>query len=162
MYRRDFLTLLLCALTNVPPEASADTAAGRSPKELRIGYQKNGVLVIARQQSALERRLAPRGVAVKWVEFSSGPPLLEAINAGSVDIGATGDTPPIFAQAAGAAIVYVAGQPTTNGQGILVRAEAGIHSLGDLRGSWDPYQAAAEVAIPARTLTNGTGIVANH
>jgi hypothetical protein len=47
----------------------------------------------------------------------------EAVNAGSVDIGATGDTPPIFAQAAGAAIVYVAGQPTTNGQGILVRAE---------------------------------------
>jgi sulfonate transport system substrate-binding protein len=134
MHRRDMLTLLFSALASGSLGASAQPAAERLPKEFRIGYQKNGVPVIARQQSALERRLAPQGVAVKWVEFSSGPPLLEAVNAGSVDIGATGDTPPIFAQAAGAAIVYVAGQPTTNGQGILVRAESGIHSLGDLRG----------------------------
>ncbi len=102
--------------------------------ELRIGYQKNGVLVIARQQGILERRLAKQNATVKWVEFTSGPPLLEALGAGSIDIGQTGDAPPIFAQAAGTNLVYVAGQPITNGQGILVKHNSSIHSLADLKG----------------------------
>ena len=79
-------------------------------KEIRIGYQKNGVLVIARQQAVARKALRARGRSrIKWVEFTSGPPLLEAMNTGSVDFGSVGDTPPIFAQAAGATIVYVAG-----------------------------------------------------
>src|SRR5437763_6734004 len=80
-------------------------ADAETPKVFRIGYQKNGVLVIARQQAVLEKHLAARGVEVKWVEFTSGPPLLEAMNVGSIDLGQVGDTPPIFAQAAGAAVV---------------------------------------------------------
>jgi hypothetical protein len=71
---------------------------------------------------------------VKWVEFSSGPPMLEAINVGSVDFGAVGDSPPVFAQAAGAAIVYAAGSPITNGQGILVPKDSPIRSIADLKG----------------------------
>lgn len=132
MRRRTFLTLSLAAGA-AALESSALRAAA-APSELRIGYQKNGVLVIARQQATLERALGRAGVAVKWVEFPSGPPLLEAMNAGSIDFGSTGDTPPIFAQAAGAAIVYAAGQPTTNGQGILVRAKSSIRTLADLKG----------------------------
>lgn len=110
-------------------KVAAQPSAGA--RTLRIGYQKNGVLVIARRQATLERRL---GVDVTWSEFSSGPPLLEAMNAGSVDIGQVGDTPPIFAQAAGAAIVYVAGQPSTNGQAILVKQDSPILALADLKG----------------------------
>ena len=60
--------------------------------------------------------------------------MLEAMNAGSVDLGQTGDTPPVFAQAAGASIVYVAGQPITNGQGILVKPGSGISAVADLKG----------------------------
>jgi len=104
------------------------------PNEIRIGYQKNGVLVVARQQAALEKRFAPAGIAVNWIDFPSGPPMLEAMNAGSVDFGQVGDTPPIFAQAAGARIVYVAGQPITNGQGILVKSDSAIRTLADLKG----------------------------
>jgi len=83
-------------------ETSAGTPAitAGNLKELRIGYQKNGVLVIARQQALLETKLAPLGVHVTWVEFSSGPPLLEAMSAGGIDLGHTGDAPPIFAQVA--------------------------------------------------------------
>ncbi|MFX6006994.1 sulfonate ABC transporter substrate-binding protein, partial [Acinetobacter baumannii] len=69
-------------------------------KEVRIGYQKTGVLVIARQQGTLEKRFAASGVSVKWIEVTSGPPLLEAIGNGDADFGAVGDSPPIFAQAA--------------------------------------------------------------
>ena len=114
--------------------ATHATASASDAKQLRIGYQKNGVLVIARQQAVLEHRLAPLGITVAWVELSSGPPLLEAMNAGSIDLGQTGDAPPVFAQAAGANIVYVAGQPITNGQGILVRPGAGITAIADLKG----------------------------
>src|SRR3954454_24804441 len=120
MKRREFLKLsaaIAATATSLRPAlAQADV------KEIRIGYQKNGVLVIALQQATLEKHFNPQGIGVKWFEFSSGPPMLEAINAGSVDYGAVGDTPPIFAQSAGAAIVYAAGQPVTNGQGILVPA----------------------------------------
>ena len=106
----------------------------RRVKEIRIGYQKTGVLVIARQQAVLEKRFAARQIGIKWIEFTSGPPLLEAMSIGSVDLGAVGDTPPIFAQAANANIVYVAGSPITNGQGILVPANSSIRSIADLKG----------------------------
>ena len=132
MKRRDFLKLSLgtAAVTALPVRARAEAGV----KEIRIGYQKNGVLVIARQQAALEKHFNPLGVDVKWVEFSSGPPMLEAMNVGSIDYGAVGDSPPVFAQAAGAAIVYAAGQPVTNGQGILVPQNSAIRSIADLKG----------------------------
>ena len=103
-------------------------------KEIRIGYQKNGVLVVARQQATLEKHFESSAIAINWVDFPSGPPMLEAMNAGAVDFGQVGDTPPIFAQAAGARIVYVAGQPVTNGQGILVKPDSAIRTLSDLKG----------------------------
>jgi sulfonate transport system substrate-binding protein len=138
MRRRSFLKLssagFVAGVVRLHPARAEQSPRQLRPRQLRIGYQKNGVLVIARQQAVLERKLAPLGVAVVWTEFSSGPPLLEAMNAGSIDIGQTGDTPPIFAQAAGAAVVYVAGQPITNGQGILVAADGDIHALADLKG----------------------------
>ncbi|MEA2862177.1 MAG: sulfonate transport system substrate-binding protein, partial [Bradyrhizobium sp.] len=113
---------------------SAQARAEASVKEIRIGYQKNGVLVLARQRATLEDHFRPRGIEVKWVEFSSGPPMLEAMNVGSIDYGAVGDSPPVFAQSAGAAIVYAAGQPITNGQGILVPGNSPIRSIADLKG----------------------------
>jgi sulfonate transport system substrate-binding protein len=132
MRRRDFLRLSV-GTAAVAAFASRVNAQG-AVKEIRIGYQKNGVLVIARQQSALEKHFAPQGIEVKWVEFSSGPPMMEAMNVGSVDYGAVGDSPPVFAQAAGAAIVYAAGQPITNGQGILVPKESPIRTIAELKG----------------------------
>lgn len=106
-------------------------AIGRAATTVRIGYQKNGALVIIRQQKLLEQR----GITAEYVEFASGPPLLEALNAGAVDFGATGDTPPIFAQAAGSALVYVGAQPISGiNQAVLVRADGPVQSLADLRG----------------------------
>jgi sulfonate transport system substrate-binding protein len=109
-------------------------ARAQQPKEIRIGYQKNGVLVIARRQATLEKHFAPLGTTITWADFPAGPPMLEAMNAGSIDFGQVGDTPPIFAQAANAKIVYVAGQPITNGQGILVKSRSAIRALADLKG----------------------------
>ncbi|GLR93954.1 MULTISPECIES: sulfonate ABC transporter substrate-binding protein [Bradyrhizobium] len=132
MRRRDFLRLSV-GTAAVAAFASRGNAQG-AVKEIRIGYQKNGVLVITRQQAALEKHFTPQGIEVKWVEFSSGPPMMEAMNVGSVDYGAVGDSPPVFAQAAGAAIVYAAGQPITNGQGILVPKDSPIRTIAELKG----------------------------
>lgn len=132
MKRRDFLKLSVgtAAVAALPSRGIAQDGV----KEIRIGYQKNGVLVIARQQATLEKHFTARGIDVKWVEFSSGPPMMEAMNVGSIDYGAVGDSPPVFAQAAGAAIVYAAGQPITNGQGILVPKDSPIRAITDLKG----------------------------
>jgi sulfonate transport system substrate-binding protein len=72
---------------------------------------------------------------VQWIDFQFGPPLLEAINVGSVDFGYVGDTPPIFAQAANAGIRYAAAvKQDGNTQAIIVRADSPIRTLADLKG----------------------------
>jgi sulfonate transport system substrate-binding protein len=83
--------------------ASATAAKAQTSDSIRIGYQKSSTLTaILKTNGELEKALAPLGVRVSWHEFSSGFPLLEAINTGNVDFGAdVADTVPLFAQAAG-------------------------------------------------------------
>lgn len=110
-------------------------AQAAPPAAFHIGYQKIGLLVVARQQRLIEQRLAEAAIPVTWSEFAAGPPLLEALNAGSIDFGYTGDAPPIFAQSAGAELVYVAATPPSGaGEAIIVRDASPIRSLADLRG----------------------------
>lgn len=134
MDRRDFLASLAggaLALASGPALAQSSPA----PKELRIGFQKNGILLIAKQQGVLEKHFGPQGIAVKWVEFTFGPPLLEALNVGSIDYGPTGDSPPIFAQAAKANLLYVAAQEAAgSGAAILLPPNSPIQTLADLKG----------------------------
>src|SRR5580692_3209794 len=130
MKRREFLKLSMVSAVSLPSRSLANSGV----REIRVGYQKNGLLVIARQRAVLEYHFRPQGIDVKWFEFPAGPPMMEAMNVGGVDYGAVGDSPPIFAQAAGAAIVYAAGQPITNGQGILVQSHSSIRSIADLKG----------------------------
>jgi sulfonate transport system substrate-binding protein len=115
------------------PAAQAQTAGAT---QLRIGYQKAAsVFVLQKQQGTLEKRLAPLGVAVKWVEFPAGPQLLEGLNVGSIDIGYVGEAPPIFAQAAGAKFVYVGNDPASpEAEAIVVPKDSPIKSVADLKG----------------------------
>lgn len=100
---------------------------------LRVGYQKVGSMVVLRQQHRLEQDL--KNVNVTWVEFNAGPPIMEALNAGAIDFAYAGDSPPIFALAAGIDIVLVASQPVSgDGAGILVHDDSPIHAVADLRG----------------------------
>jgi sulfonate transport system substrate-binding protein len=103
---------------------------------LRIGFQKGEpVLIAAKQQRSFETECGKLGVKVDWLEFPFGPPLLEAMRVGSIDAGAVGDTPPIFAQAARAPLVYVAARPGSGrGMGILVPPGSPLKELGDLKG----------------------------
>jgi sulfonate transport system substrate-binding protein len=131
--RLQLCLLVLLAWVSVPAQAAG-------PAELRIGYQKSSVnLLVARRLNLVEARLP--GVHVQWVEFAAGPQLLEALGAGSLDFGMTGDTPPIFAQAAGRDILYVGQEsPKPRSLAILVQTDSGIASLGDLRGKRVAFQ----------------------
>jgi sulfonate transport system substrate-binding protein len=102
---------------------------------VRIGYQKYGKLVLLKSRGTLEEKLKPLGYKVSWTEFPSGPPLLEALNVGAIDFGVTGETPPIFAQAAGAPLVYLAyDPPAPQGEAILVPKDSPLKSVADLKG----------------------------
>lgn len=113
-----------------------DTSASTEEENvIRIGYQKNGPLIILKSLGTLEERLQSEGYEVQWHEFQAGPALVEALNAGSIDFGRTGNSPPIFAQASGAPFVTVAaGKSKFEGSGILVAEGSEITSLEDLKG----------------------------
>jgi sulfonate transport system substrate-binding protein len=104
-------------------------------KVVRIGFQKYGKLVLLKSKGTLEEKLKAAGYKVAWTEFPSGPPLLEALNVGAIDFGNTGEAPPIFAQAAGAPIQYVAYEPPApKGEAILVPKDSKLTSVADLKG----------------------------
>ncbi len=107
---------------------------GTAPTQLRIGYQKAAVnLVILKEQGVLEKRFPQ--TKVKWIEFPAGPQLLEALAVGGLEFGLTGDSPPVFAQAAGKDLVYAGAEPAKpESSAILVLKDASIHTLADLRG----------------------------
>lgn len=137
MNRRNFLRTgaLVAGAALVPSALSSVASAEDLPPKLRIGYQKTGALLIVKARKLIEKRLEPKGIAVEWVEFPFGPPLLEALQAGAIDYGYTGDAPPIFAQAARAELLYVAAIPARGeGQAILVALDSPITSVSDLRG----------------------------
>jgi sulfonate transport system substrate-binding protein len=131
--RRQTLGLIgAAAAAAILPAGGKARAATR---QLRIGWQKNGVLALAKSQGALEKRFASRGISVSWSEFTSGPPLLEALGAGALDFGPTGDVPPLFAQAAKGNLLYVGTyRGSSAGSAILVHKDSGIKTLADLKG----------------------------
>ncbi|RJG01627.1 aliphatic sulfonate ABC transporter substrate-binding protein [Noviherbaspirillum sedimenti] len=131
--RRAFL--LLAAV--LPLAATLPAHAQKTSETVRIGYQKSSTLLtIIKTRGTLEQLLAPQGVKISWHEFSSGLPLLEALNVGGVDLSAdVADTVPVFAQAAGAKLAYVAQEaPSPSAQAILVRADSPIKSVAELKG----------------------------
>ncbi|MCA3238921.1 MAG: sulfonate ABC transporter substrate-binding protein [Curvibacter sp.] len=111
-------------------------AQAQGKGELRIGFQKSASLfVLQRAQGTLEKRLAPLGVSLKWVEFPAGPQLLEGLNVGSVDVGFVGEAPPIFAQAAGARFVYIGNDPAApEAEAVVVPKGSPIKSVAELKG----------------------------
>jgi sulfonate transport system substrate-binding protein len=116
---------------------SANARAADAPLTLRIGYQKSSTLIVlAKTRGTLAKALAPHNVTLTWHEFTSGLPLLEALNVGSIDFSAdVADTVPVFAQAAGARIAYVAREtPSPDAEAILVPQNSPIRSLADLKG----------------------------
>ena len=120
------------------PAAPAGGNAVSPLSDFRIGHQKADTLNLVKLRGALDKRLAAQGIKTEWLTFPAGPPLLEALGVRSLDFGSTGESPAIFAQAAGTPFVYVANIPNTgnngDGQALIVPEGSAIKTLADLRG----------------------------
>jgi sulfonate transport system substrate-binding protein len=72
---------------------------------------------------------------VTWSDFTSGPPMLQAMGAGAVDIGSVGNAPPVFAAAGGDKLAIVGAlQANPLGSALLVPNSSPIHSMSQLKG----------------------------
>jgi len=116
------------------------TAFASDPATFRIGYQKGSVsMVLAKSHHMLEQRFP--NTRIQWVEFPAGPQMLEALNIGSIDLGSTGDIPPLFAQAAGADLLYVGAEPPKPlAEVILVPKSSPLQQVSDLKGKKVAFQ----------------------
>jgi sulfonate transport system substrate-binding protein len=130
--------------------AGAVVAQGVAPRPVtvRFGYQKSSTLTaLLKAQGTLEKQLAPLNATLSWHEFTSGLPLLEALNLDNLDISAdVADTVPVFAQAAGADLTFVAQEaPSPAAQAIVVREDSPIKTVADLKGKKIGFAKAAGV-----------------
>lgn len=136
---------LAAALALAGSAASLPSWAQKTDKVFRIGHQK-GWLSLLKARGTLEKRLAPLGISVTWTEFNAGPVQLEALNVGSIDFGDVGEAPPIFAQAAGAPLVYAgATVPRPGVEAVVVPKDSPIRSVADLKGKRVAYNKGSNV-----------------
>jgi sulfonate transport system ATP-binding protein len=99
---------------------------------LRVAVQSDGI------RSLLEASGALKGTSyeVSFAKFTFGPPIVEALGAGQVDIGSVGSTPPIFGAASQTNFRAVASARLRSGadNSIVVPGDSDIRSVADLKG----------------------------
>ena len=72
---------------------------------------------------------------VKFADFTSGPPILQALNAGALDVGGVGNAPPVFAAAGGDDIAIVGAlHNNVRDAGLLVPKGSSVTSVSQLKG----------------------------
>lgn len=93
------------------------------------------LFVLSKKPELLQELLAPIGQSVEWVNYLDGRKTISKLASGEIDLGGTGSTPPIRAQAEGVPVVYVAtSQPRPAHGAILVLKDSPIQSIADLKG----------------------------
>ena len=117
------------------PAATSTTSANTvnvSDVTLNIGDQAG---------SSAEALLTAAGLINKlpfkahWADFTSGPPMLQAMGAGSVDVGGVGDAPPVFAAAGGSQIAVVSATVSDpDSAALLVPKNSPIKTVAQLKG----------------------------
>lgn len=158
MKRRTFLTTSLTTaalvgctghqispfISSAAPDASSLGVSRAEPREVQIVHSKLGPLAIMRQQNRLEEAISGTGYSIRWREFAAGPQQLEALNAGSLDIASTAESPVIFAQAAGTPLVYLSTSvPRPKGTAFLTPRGSSIQSIADFKGKRVAFQRAS-------------------
>ncbi|MBE9210314.1 aliphatic sulfonate ABC transporter substrate-binding protein [Nostoc sp. LEGE 06077] len=138
-------TLLSCNASSNNTQQQAAAPINAAKQVVRIVRSKQlSALAVLEKQGNLEKRLEPLGFKVEWPEFAAGPQQLEALNANGLDIASTAESPPIFAQAAGTPLVYLA---TTSFSGkavsLLVPTNSPVKAIADLKGKKVAFQKAS-------------------
>ncbi|MFI5973674.1 ABC transporter substrate-binding protein [Streptomyces sp. NPDC051452] len=138
MRRRLVPAAALLPLALLPTACGGNSSAstgtgtdGQGSVTLNVGDQKGGSEAVLRAAGELKNLK----YKIKWSTFTSGPPLLEAVNAKAVDVGGVGNTPPVFAAGAGSDISVVAAwHGTSKGDAILVPNGSKLTAPDQLKG----------------------------
>ena len=137
--------------------ASAGSSVNLSSVTLNVGDQKGtgaeAVLKAAGLLSALPFK-------VSWSDFTSGPPMLEAMASGSVDVGGVGDAPPVFAASGGEQVEIVGARSVPSGDqdALVVPKGSSITSIQQLKGKKIAYGSGSSANYHLLTVLNKAGL----
>ena len=156
------LTAAACSSSSSPAASSSAAAKSGaaavnvSSVTLNIGDQKGTGAQALLQAAGLISKLPFKA---DWTDFTSGPPMLQAMGSGSVDIGGVGDAPPVFA-ASGGEQVAIAGARTTPGAAaaLVVPKNSPITSISQLKGKKIAVAQGSSADYHLLTVLNKAGL----
>jgi len=161
--------LIAAAVLSMSTVLAGVGASYGQDRVVHIGFQKYGKLVLLKSKGTLEPKLKALGYSVTWIEFPSGPPLLEAINVGAVDFGNTGDNFFLSNGHSRSSLrnvlcvnrtgVLCGCAGLTTGRGPPYSAAKASRSAGDLT-AWAVIPRSSRLAIPVRAPAGGNSTAA--
>jgi sulfonate transport system substrate-binding protein len=152
-------TVAACGSSHKSSSGSVSQAADRTASSggtLRIGDQAGTGAQALLQAAGLLNKLPFK---VQWADFTSGPPMLQALSSGSLDLGGVGDAPPVFAAAGGARISIVgalANDP--NSAALVVPKGSSIRSISQLKGKTIAVAEGSSADYHLLTVLNKAGL----
>jgi sulfonate transport system substrate-binding protein len=146
------------------PTASSSSTAGSSGSSvnlssvtLNVGDQKGTGAEAVLKAAGL---LSTLPFKVSWSDFTSGPPMLEAMASGSVDVGGVGDAPPVFAASGGEQVEIVGARSVPSGDqdALVVPKGSSITSIQQLKGKKIAYGSGSSANYHLLTVLNKAGL----
>lgn len=120
-----------CGGSSNADAVSEDGTVDLSKVTLTVGDQKGGSQALLGAAGELDKV----EYEIEWKPFTSGPPLLDALGGGSVDVGSVGNTPPLFAIDEGKDLrVVSAARTSARGDAIVLPKDSTISSIKQLEG----------------------------
>jgi sulfonate transport system substrate-binding protein len=137
--------------------ASPSSSVNLSSVTLNVGDQKGTGAEAILKAAGL---LSTLPFHVSWSDFTSGPPMLEAMASGSVDVGGVGDAPPVFAAAGGEGVEIVGARevPTGDQDALLVPKGSPITSIQQLKGKKIAYGSGSSGNYQMLTVLTAAGL----
>jgi sulfonate transport system substrate-binding protein len=137
--------------------ASSGSSVNLSSVTLNVGDQKGTGAEAVLKAAGL---LSTLPFKVNWSDFTSGPPMLEAMASGSVDVGGVGDAPPVFAASGGEQVEIVGARSVSSGDqdALVVPKGSSITSVQQLKGKKIAYGSGSSANYHLLTVLNKAGL----
>ena len=141
--------------------ASPSSSVNLSSVTLNVGDQKGTGAEAILKAAGLLNTLP---FHVNWSDFTSGPPMLEAMASGSVDVGGVGDAPPVFAAAGGEGVVIVGARTVPGGDqdAVVVPKGSPITSIQQLKGKKIAYGSGSSGNYNLLTVLTAAGLTTKN
>src|SRR5450755_103782 len=156
------LTAAACSSSSSSPAASSSSGSSGSGTTnvssvtLNIGDQKGTGAEALLKASGLISKLPFKA---NWSDFTSGPPMLQAMGGGSVDIGGVGDAPPVFAASGGEQVAIVGARTTpAAAAAIVVPKNSPVTSISQLKGKKIAVAQGSSADYHVLTVLNKAGL----